>query len=136
MERHDFLRYLLLENNKIKKLPVEIANLRYLTALNLIDNPIEYPPIEIVQKGFKAVQEYLKNEIKRNKNYLISEEDYDNYSSIRMFNDDVWASEDENEPNDNMEKYTSSSASYNNKNKFYRMNSNLMETNSYINYKE
>ena len=110
MERHDFLRYLLLENNKIKKLPNEIANLRYLTALNLIDNPIEYPPTEIVQKGCKAIQEYLKN--------------------------DVWASDEENEPNDNIEKYTTSSASYNNKNKLYRMNSNMMENNSYLNYKE
>ena len=136
MERHDFLRYLLLENNKIKKLPNEIANLRYLTALNLIDNQIEYPPTEIVQKGCKAIQEYLKNEIKRNKNYLTTDDDYDNYSSIKMFNDDVWASDEENEPNDNIEKYTTSSASYNNKNKLYRMNSNMMENNSYLNYKE
>ena len=39
-------------------------------------------------------------------------------------------------PNDNIEKYTTSSASYNNKNKLYRMNSNMMENNSYLNYKE
>ncbi len=137
LERHDYLRYLLLENNKIKKLPKELANLRNLAALNLIDNPIEYPPMEIVQKGSKAVQEYLKNEIKRNKNYLISDDDYDNYSSIRMFNDDVWASEEEeNESNDNIEKYTTLSAGYNNKNKFNRRNSNSIETNSYLNYKE
>lgn len=62
LENNVNLRCLLLENNKITRLPYEIANLRYINALNVSDNPIEYPPINVVNKGLKQVQIYMKKE--------------------------------------------------------------------------
>jgi len=52
----------LLENNKLECLPDELANLRGLTALNLSENPLVYPPIEVVNKGLKQVMIYMKKE--------------------------------------------------------------------------
>ncbi len=148
LENHEFLRYLLLENNKIKRLPYEIANLRHLTALNLIDNPIEYPPIEVVQKGCKCVQEYLKHEIKKGKNYLIScsNDEYEfadeNYNNIKLLNDDVWASDDnENNEDSNGDISTkrsklSSASIVSQKNKLLRLNSIVNSDSSYTYLRE
>lgn len=72
--------------------------MRNLNALNLTDNPIEYPPEEIVQKGCKAILEFLKNDyfntqIKKGKTpALINDNDI---SDIRTVTDDVWASDEE-----------------------------------------
>ena len=44
-----------------------MANLRGLTALNLSDNPLVYPPIDVVNKGLKQVLVYMKREqLKKN----------------------------------------------------------------------
>jgi hypothetical protein len=67
LETHQNLRYLLLENNRIKYLPFEISNLSNLTALNLTDNPLEYPPIDIVRKGCKSVQDFMRDDYLRSK---------------------------------------------------------------------
>lgn len=89
---------MLLENNKIKHLPCEISSLKNLNALNLTGNPIQYPPEEIVQKGCKAIIEFLKNDyfnsqIKNGKTpTLINDNDM---SDIRTVTDDIWASDEE-----------------------------------------
>ncbi|CAF0934954.1 unnamed protein product [Brachionus calyciflorus] len=98
LENHESLRYLLLENNLIKRLPCEISSLKNLTALNLTNNPIEYPPLDIVQKGCKFIQEFLRKdyfnsciENDKNPNYNIESD----FSEIKSATDDIWASDDE-----------------------------------------
>ncbi len=54
------LTYLNLSYNKLKKLPKSIGNLTNLTHLYLDDNPLKNPPVEIRQKGTKAVIEYFR----------------------------------------------------------------------------
>lgn len=99
------LRSLLLENNQISKLPDEIANIRSLSALSVSENPIEYPTVDIVNKGFKHVQQFMRGEILRkqlsavntnNKNLedLIKDAE-DEYYEIQSITDDVWASDGE-----------------------------------------
>ena len=65
LEKLDCLKCLLLENNKLTFLPDELANLSNLNALNLSENPLEYPPIDVVNRGLKHVQLYLKRELLR-----------------------------------------------------------------------
>jgi hypothetical protein len=62
LDTHQQLKNLLLENNKIQRLPPQIANIRTLTAINLTDNPIEYPPLNVVRKGCKALQEHMRDD--------------------------------------------------------------------------
>ncbi|XP_028915102.1 leucine-rich repeat-containing protein 27 isoform X1 [Ornithorhynchus anatinus] len=57
---HKFLQTLLLERNPIKTLPVELGNLTSLKALNLRYCPLEFPPMNIVEKGLLAILAYLR----------------------------------------------------------------------------
>ena len=105
LAKHEHLRYILLENNQLRHLPNEIAYLRHLTALSLSDNPLLYPPIEVVQKGCKEVQQFLRNEIIKQQIQTINENDEnlrnlineseDDYYDIQSVADDIWASDNE-----------------------------------------
>lgn len=104
LANHCNLRYLLLENNFLKTIPIEIAHIKTLTALNLSNNPIEFPPIEVIEKGVKFTQEYLKKHSKLESSELVLAKKhdfeklkYEEESRILTVNDDVWASDDENE---------------------------------------
>ncbi|XP_062987672.1 leucine-rich repeat-containing protein 27 [Elgaria multicarinata webbii] len=57
---HKQLKTLLLERNPIKRLPVELGNLASLTALNLRHCPLEFPPLEVIQKGLPAILSFLQ----------------------------------------------------------------------------
>ncbi|TVP67596.1 MAG: GTPase, partial [Nodularia sp. (in: Bacteria)] len=46
--------------NQITKLPDAIASLQNLTHLDLSDNPIEKPPLEVVKKGLEAIKDYFR----------------------------------------------------------------------------
>lgn len=59
---HRFLKQLLLEGNKITRLPIELGRVESLTALNLHENPLEFPPQEVVNGGVKAIKTYLFEE--------------------------------------------------------------------------
>lgn len=67
----------------------------------MTDNPIEYPPMDIVQQGCKAILEFLKNDffntqINNGKTPTkMTDNDISNISDIRSVTDDVWASDDE-----------------------------------------
>ena len=116
LENHSQLKSLLLENNQISRLPFEISNLASLTALNLAENPLEYPPPDVVQKGCKAVQEFMRDDYVLSRNSRNEWEAnsgtpssslnpkpavaYDDENEIECYDDDVWASdnEDENRP--------------------------------------
>ncbi|MEH2360237.1 COR domain-containing protein [Nostoc sp.] len=49
-----------LSGNQLTTLPQAIAHLQQLTILDLSDNPIEQPPPEVVEKGIKAIKDYLR----------------------------------------------------------------------------
>ncbi|MCC5664324.1 leucine-rich repeat domain-containing protein [Nostoc sp. CHAB 5784] len=49
-----------LNGNKLTMLPEAITSLQQLTSLNLNYNPIEKPPQEVVEKGIKAIKDYLR----------------------------------------------------------------------------
>ena len=113
----DNLRSLLLENNQLKRLPDELANMRSLSALSVSENPLEYPSVDIVTKGFKHVQQYMRGEMLKqqlnnmnvnNKNLeeLIKDAE-DDYYEIQSTTDDVWASDgEENSRYSNLSKHT------------------------------
>ncbi|XP_043912750.1 leucine-rich repeat-containing protein 27 [Protopterus annectens] len=61
---HRYLKTLLLEGNPIKKLPVELGCLTTLKALNLRYCPLEFPPQDIVHRGLKAIQIFLRSAAK------------------------------------------------------------------------
>jgi len=109
------LRSLLLENNQIKTLPEELANVRALSALSISENPLEYPSEDVINKGFKHVQQFLRTEMlkkqlnvvnKNNRNLeeLIKDAE-DEYYEIQSITDDVWASDGE----DNTARYSTMS---------------------------
>ena len=53
------LRELDLSNNQIRALPDTFFRLENLTKLNLDQNPLVIPPMEIVNKGVEAVKEFM-----------------------------------------------------------------------------
>jgi hypothetical protein len=64
-----------------------------LTALNLLNNPLEFPPLDVVNKGIKQVKEFLKiNCTHRPEDFtkLIPKSEE---PSIFSVNDDMWASD-------------------------------------------
>jgi hypothetical protein len=100
LDKHEQLRYLLLENNRLEKLPRELGNLRNLTGLNLDNNRIEYPPNAVIEKGLRSIQEFLRadtlKETSNNKTDSDSFQTNDiNEYCENSFTDDVWASENE-----------------------------------------
>lgn len=63
-------------------LPDELANLGNLNALNLSENPLVYPPIDVVNRGLKQVQLFLKREQLRKINVNIdnmTDQDIEDY---------------------------------------------------------
>ncbi|KAF7806037.1 plant intracellular Ras-group-related LRR protein 9-like [Senna tora] len=65
------LRELDLSNNQIHALPDTFGRLDYLVKLNLEQNPLELPPMEIVNEGVEAVKTYMA---KRWLDILVEEE--------------------------------------------------------------
>ena len=64
------LTHLYLKYNKLENLPESIGNLSNLTNINLNANPLTVPPIEVANKGIKAIQEYFRQLREEGKNYL------------------------------------------------------------------
>jgi hypothetical protein len=100
---HQTIRSLLLENNEIKYLPIELSQLKQLTALSLIDNPIEFPPMDIIKKGLKSILQFLNNEMinhniqQQMTNYESKSMNYDRIDTV----DDCWASDDDQDDYNN-----------------------------------
>ncbi|HLP92323.1 MAG TPA: leucine-rich repeat protein [Nostocaceae cyanobacterium] len=59
-----------LSNNKITNLPEAIARLQNLSFLVLSGNPIKNPPLEVVEKGIKAIRDYFRQLSDQGKDYL------------------------------------------------------------------
>eukprot|EP00116_Pleurobrachia_bachei_P005369 sb/3465631/ len=69
---HRELRTLLLQGNKIQTLPIEIGNIPTLTGLNIADNPLSFPPGNILTEGTQKILQFLRQELK-NENLLLPE---------------------------------------------------------------
>jgi hypothetical protein len=54
------LSYLNLSFNQLRELPNSIGNLQNLSKLHLNGNPLVNPPIEIANRGIKAIREYFR----------------------------------------------------------------------------
>ena len=79
--QHAHLRYLLLEQNELRSLPFELGELRQLSALNIVGNPLVYPSSSVIEKGTRFVQEYLRKEnaCRTSRNAVLSKQQ--NYES-------------------------------------------------------
>ncbi len=64
------LTYLILDNNQIKEIPSALTNLINLTSLDLSGNPIEYPSLEIVDKGIESIRQFFYQVEKEGKDFL------------------------------------------------------------------
>ena len=53
------LRTLDLARNQLKELPHTISSLKYLTVLNVKDNPLNKPPLSVAQQGLERIKEYF-----------------------------------------------------------------------------
>lgn len=53
------LRELDVSNNQIRVFPDTIYQLEHLTKLNLDQNPLVIPPIDVVDRGLQAIKEYM-----------------------------------------------------------------------------
>lgn len=53
------LRELDVSNNQIRVIPDTIYQLEHLTKLNLEQNPLVIPPIDVVNRGLQAIKEYM-----------------------------------------------------------------------------
>jgi len=61
LEELSFINYSTLENsNQIKELSPRILNLKSLNKLELADNPVETPPLEVVANGVEAIRDYFR----------------------------------------------------------------------------
>ncbi|XP_062609001.1 leucine-rich repeat-containing protein 27-like isoform X4 [Saccostrea cucullata] len=58
--RHNHLRTLLLEGNKLRSLPLELGLIKSLNGLNISNNPIEFPPKDIMEKGTAEILKFLR----------------------------------------------------------------------------
>ncbi|XP_033756549.1 leucine-rich repeat-containing protein 27-like isoform X6 [Pecten maximus] len=58
--RHQHLRSLLLESNSLRSLPLELGLIKSLNGLNISNNPIEFPPKEVMEKGTTAILQFLR----------------------------------------------------------------------------
>ncbi|CAF0833635.1 unnamed protein product [Didymodactylos carnosus] len=99
LEKHMALRYLLLGGNLIKTLPSELGKVKTLSALNLDGNPLEFPPLDVIKQGLKAIQIFLREEHIRQSKIAHREldsddENYDQERDISLIND-IWASDDD-----------------------------------------
>ncbi|XP_046371501.1 leucine-rich repeat-containing protein 27-like isoform X2 [Haliotis rufescens] len=57
--KHQHLRNLLLEGNNLRTLPLELGFVSTLHGLNITNNPLEFPPLEILEKGTVEVLRFL-----------------------------------------------------------------------------
>ena len=49
-----------IDDNQLGKLPDSISLLQNLSSLNLMNNPLVNPPLEIARQGIEAIREYFR----------------------------------------------------------------------------
>ncbi|KAL4231471.1 hypothetical protein ACF0H5_009048 [Mactra antiquata] len=58
--RHQNLRNLLVEGNNLRTLPLELGLIKSLHGLNISNNPLDFPPQSIIEKGTNEVLKFLR----------------------------------------------------------------------------
>lgn len=130
IETHEHLRYILLDNNKITRLPVQLSALAdRLTALNLAENPIEYPPADVVKKGCKQILEYLGQSYKPSLSR--SNGPSRAYEKNEEGEEDLWASDNEDNDRRRSASRASSSSRMNRARSAYSKSSGANEADYY-----
>ncbi|GFO13391.1 leucine-rich repeat-containing protein 27-like isoform x2 [Plakobranchus ocellatus] len=61
LSNHTCLRNLLLEGNNLRNLPLELGLVRSLHGLNIANNPLDFPPQEIIEKGTYGILSFLRD---------------------------------------------------------------------------
>ncbi|XP_060599494.1 leucine-rich repeat-containing protein 27-like isoform X9 [Ruditapes philippinarum] len=61
--RHQNLRNLLLEGNNLRTLPLELGLIKTLHGLNISNNPLDFPPQSIIEKGTNEILKFLREMI-------------------------------------------------------------------------
>lgn len=61
--RHQHLRNLLVEGNNLRTLPLELGLIKTLNGLNINNNPLEFPPLSVVEKGTSEILKFLREMI-------------------------------------------------------------------------
>ncbi|XP_024940249.1 uncharacterized protein LOC107267295 isoform X2 [Cephus cinctus] len=59
---HASLETILLQGNKIERLPLELCLLPNLRELKVARNPLYYPPMDVVNLGCQAIRDFLRSE--------------------------------------------------------------------------
>ncbi|KAH9505082.1 hypothetical protein Btru_059469 [Bulinus truncatus] len=58
---HSCLRNLLLEGNNLCNLPLELGLVRSLHGLNIAGNPLEFPPLAVIETGTQGILQFLRD---------------------------------------------------------------------------
>ncbi|XP_025096708.1 leucine-rich repeat-containing protein 27-like isoform X2 [Pomacea canaliculata] len=74
LSSHTSLRNLLLQNNQLKCLPLELGLVKTLHGLNIINNPLEFPPAEILSQGTYEIQKFLREMLQAKSNANMKED--------------------------------------------------------------
>ncbi|KAK6186062.1 hypothetical protein SNE40_008169 [Patella caerulea] len=92
--RHQNLRNLLLEFNNLKSLPLELGLVKSLSGLNISNNPLEFPPSEIMERGTQEILKFLYEMLQAkvsSKSYGEFDDDIPNYDDLDSDqSDDDW----------------------------------------------
>ncbi|KAK7109701.1 leucine-rich repeat-containing protein 27-like isoform X2 [Littorina saxatilis] len=60
LSSHRCLRNLLVQNNQLKSLPLELGLVKTLHGLNITNNPLEFPPQDVIERGTYEIQKFLR----------------------------------------------------------------------------
>ncbi|KAJ1507452.1 hypothetical protein HMI54_004202 [Coelomomyces lativittatus] len=57
-----FLQRLDIDKNAITELPIELGNLKNLVSFEYADNPLLFPPLEVIKGGKEAIFRYFESQ--------------------------------------------------------------------------
>lgn len=88
--QHKNIRNLLLESNNLRTLPLELGLIKSLHGLNISNNPLEFPPQNVIEKGTSDILKFLREMIQtKSAGKLLNGKGDDSNSS-----DDDWEIDD------------------------------------------
>nr|KAG5687525.1 hypothetical protein BaRGS_034581 [Batillaria attramentaria] len=72
---HPCLRNLLLQNNLLKSLPLELGLVKTLHGLNITNNPLEFPPQDVISRGTYEIQKFLREMLQAKSSAKLNKDD-------------------------------------------------------------
>nr|CAH7768372.1 unnamed protein product [Callosobruchus chinensis] len=85
---HQCLENLLLTNNNLRALPNELGLVPKLKALQVSENPLEYPPRKIVVEGTKMIKNFLKSQYDLQHAHATEDDTGEDNESVKSFESD------------------------------------------------